>query len=207
MKTQVKIRGVKEMSARLMKVIEDSRRDEVILKSVGEKAVAYIQANTKARREEYRVEDVSKGWARSRAKLAGSNRTDETYLGSTSAVRSSRKSGKSDDSGYWHGRFSSSAKQTANNIFTGEWLSSLTATIKSASVELFFGGMHSRYKDENGKAIGLQKTNDQIHREMKAKGRDVLFLSEKLRDILETEIVRNVRRRIKLYQTATKRLK
>jgi hypothetical protein len=177
MATEFKIKGIPEMRDRFLKMIQDTAKDKETLNNLGKVAVPYIQGMSRAGKDAYKVNSVKPSTAKARVRLAEFNETDQAYTKNKALT------------------------------FTGEFIDSLTFSIQNDSVKLSFSGNHAPYKGKDGNVIGKKISNETLYQYLKQGGRDILFLSDKLKIILEKEVVRNVRRRIILFKSALNKLK
>lgn len=177
MGTKVSFRGIKELADKAVQVIKSTEKDPQTLKEVGETAVRYVQGSVRAGHEEYKMAPVKPSTAAKREAMKGMNPPDPAY------------------------------KKNKSMTFTGEFIESLTFEVRQGDVVMFFKGEHKPYKNQAGEETGKSVTNDQIHKWLKEGGRDVLFLSKKIKPMLEKVIERSIRRRIQVFKSLSRRLK
>ena len=180
---KVQIKGVVDLQEAFGKHLKESLRDEQLLGTLGQKSADFIRGATRARNKAH-FDGVSykdyleKDTIARRDRLSEFNATANTY-----------------------------SKARANLTFSGQLLDSLTPkTLPSKpGFELGFEGQHGGYVGVNG------KRNDSLPNETLAayvqETRPFLFMSEPLKTILNSEIVRNLRRQISAFKRVTRSLK
>lgn len=205
------IKGVDQLQKDFIKYLEATKKSPAILNEVGETAVDYIRGSTRARKGDYKVDDVGEGWASRRARLAMFNNVANTYIGSKTADIYNRIIGSNGSDRIEKGfvtvnhknQIKKNAGAKSNLTFTGELLDSLThkVTQTTGRVTLYFNGKHKRYKGVNGSFIGEEQTNSEIAAKLNADPRfHFLFVSKDLERILKETILRGMRRQLSNYR-------
>lgn len=198
--SKITIRGMGRLREDLLKVVNESVNNEDMLNEMGEQAVKYIRGKTQSGAGEYKQPDVSNSWAEQRAALASSNQTSPLYIGS---VKAEKKGKTGFIKGYYAGKFSKNAKSKSTMTFTGELMRSFVYACTRNQITLYFTGIHKAYKNSKGAVVSPAKPNSEIYRELKAKGRYVLFLDNSLKRIMKITAIRHIRRRISRYKRST----
>lgn len=205
------IKGMDKVQKDFTKFLEASKKNPIILNEVGEKTVEYVKGSTRARRGDYKVDDVKEGWARRRARLAAFNTTANTYVGSKTTEVLNREIGRDGSDRMVKGFMTVNHKNTikksagtkSNLTFTGEFLDSMKhkVAVTTGRVTIFFQGMHKRYRGVNGDLVGEETSNAEIAAKLNGDPRfHFLFVSKDLERILKETILRGMRRQLSNYR-------
>lgn len=212
---KAEIKGIDDIGPKFRKFLDEAAKNPKLLAEVGEKSRAFIVGSVRSRRTDYKVDNVSEGWADRRARLATANTVAPTYVGSLKIAGYNRVIAKNGTDvlipGYQitnqKGQIKKSSNQSSNLTFTGQLLDSLTYKVEGMRrrVTLFFEGMHKPYKGVNGQPVDEPKSNAEIAKELNADKRfHFLFASEKLKSVLQSTIKANMRRQLSNYRKLSK---
>jgi hypothetical protein len=177
---KVEIKGLDKVQKDFQDFLNQAKKSPTILNDVGEQTVRYIRGSVRARREDYKVENLKAKSQALRESLAKYNVTDPTM-----------------------------SPRRSNLTFTGELLDNMKfrTNAKAGTVTIFFNGIHKRLLGKNGKPFGELKTNAQIAAKLNADPKfRFLFLSDKLKTTLKNRIVAGLRRQLSNYRKAKKLL-
>lgn len=205
------IKGMDGVRKNFQKFLKESQSDPTILKDVGDTAVDFIKGSVRARREDYKVDNVGPGWAAYRSKLAAINDTAPTYVGHKTQDVLQRSIGtngtdqivKGSQTTNRKNAIKKSATARANLTFTGQLLDSMTYKILSSAkqVRIFFQGTHKPYKTLTGKGKPEAKSNASIAKKLNDNPKfHFLFVSKKLEVVLKNRIIAGIRRKLSNYR-------
>lgn len=205
------IKGLDKVQKDFQAFLDASKKNPVILNDVGETAVKYIRGSVRARRDDYKVDDVGEGWANRRARLATVNETANTYVGSKTTITIQRVVGnggsdtliKSTQTTNHKNQIKKNPNAKSNLTFSGQLLDSMSFKIDTAvkRVTIYFKGTHKPYTGITGGPVDEPKTNAAIASKLNADPRfHFLFISKKLELILKDKIIAGMRRQLSNYR-------
>jgi len=180
-KATVKITGLKEARDSALKFLNTTKKDSKILNTEGQFTADQIRNRTRGRQEEYKQNPITKGTSKRRESLIKSgNFLDE---------RQTRP-------------------KQSNLTLSGQLLGAITYKINSAFSEIivFLNPTRKAYRGARGFDLENSKDNVEIKKDLEAKGRRFLFLSERLRTNLENRLVKELKRRLDLYNKIKRKL-
>ncbi len=208
-KTQVKITGTKSAQASALKFLNDSKKDKTLLSEVAETYVDQIQKRTRSRLDEYKQPELKESTKLSR----------ELYEAAGNSLYAPAQATPS----------------KSNLTFTGQLLNSFRYKIDQASAVISLFLIDTRYrlipptqsqtaslaatkpKAKRGRYFALaehirnnpekQKTNNEIKDDLESIGFRFFFRSKKIDDIVNSIIVKNLRKQLQLYNKVRRRLK
>jgi hypothetical protein len=179
---KVKITGVKELGAAIIKATHLIETDSGLFKDMGEYTVKGIVGNARlgADPDRTNLKDISSAWDKRRKRLATVNDTDENYK------PSSRK---------------------ARLTFTGQLLKSFSFSIfpKSLSMSFFFKGNRAPYRGLRKPVLKGPATNAQLAASIEEQ-RPFVFLGKKMKSVLLSKVVKSLRRSLRDYKRLSRLL-
>lgn len=213
-KAFVKITGITQARDNALKFLDQTKKDAKILETEGQFAADQIRKRTRGRQDEYKQDDLANVTVEARKIYAGFYDTSPLAKPKTSNLTLT-------------GQLLSAIKHKTNSA-TAEIIIFLTenrrnrkipdSIIKEKYNEIIDkdrNATNSKRKDPKVKdkltALFLlknqkEKTNNEIKNDLEAKGRRFLFLSDRLKANLEERIVKELKRRLDLYNKIKRKL-
>lgn len=180
-KATVKITGIGQARDNALKFLNATKKDNEILNTEGKFTADQIRTRTRGRQEEYKQNPITKATAKRRESLIKSgNFLDE---------RQTRP-------------------KQSNLTLSGQLLGAITYKINSAFSEIiiFLNPDRRPYKGTRGFDLENLKDNNEIKKDLESRGRKFLFLSERLRINLENRLVKELKRRLSIYNKIKRKL-
>lgn len=181
-KTSVKITGVKEIGKAVNKSIKMISADTALFKDMGQYTVNNITAAAKQGKDPNgtALADIGDSWNKRRKSLAKVNETDEFYKPNSKRSRLT---------------------------FTGQLLKSFSYTFSSTGLTLsfFFKGNRKPYKGIRKPALEGPSTNAELAEKVEI-DRPFVFLSERMRTVLISKVIKSLRQRLRNYKKLSRLL-
>jgi hypothetical protein len=180
-KTVVKITGIAQARDNALKFLNQTKKDSKILNTEGQFAADQIRNRTRGRLEEYKQNPITKGTSKRRESLIKSgNFLDERLT----------------------------RPKQSNLTLSGQLLGAITYKINSAFSEIiiFLNPTRKAYRGARGFDLENSKDNVEIKKDLESRGRRFLFLSDRLRTNLENRLVKELKRRLDLYNKIKRKL-
>lgn len=199
---EVKIKGIKELEESLVTYLQKITDDADVKKAIGDQAVKYIKGSIQTGGDGYEQPNVGHAWADKRAELANTNTTSQFYPGSIKKVGPTVHKTFTNSKGKKAGLVSESESRLT---FTGQLLDSLSFESILNGIKFVFTGDHTPYRGKSGKPQGKTVPNAKIAEGLEST-RKIVSINGNIKKQLETIIVREVRRKISLYQKLSKKV-
>lgn len=181
-KTSVKITGVKEIGKAVTKTIKMIESDSALFKNMGSYTVTNIvgAARTGQSPDKKPLADIGKSWDERRKRLATVNQTHPSYKPGTKRSRLT---------------------------FTGQLLDSFSFTFnaKGLSLSFFFKGTRKPYKGIRKPNLEGPATNAELAEKVEI-DRPFVFLSERMRSVLISKVIKSLGQRLRNYKKLSKLL-
>lgn len=180
-KAVVKITGLGQAKDNALKFLNSTKKDSKILNTEGQFTADQIRNRTRGRQEEYKQNPITKGTSKRRESLIKSgNFLDERQT----------------------------KPKQSNLTLSGQLLGAITYKINSAFSEIiiFLNPDRRPYKGARGFELENLKDNNEIKKDLESRGRKFLFLSERLRINLENRLVKELKRRLSIYNKIKRKL-
>lgn len=181
-KTSVKITGVKEIGQAVNKTLKMIESDSALFKDMGSYTVNNIVGNARLGKspDGVALTDIGDSWNKRRKQLATVNETDEFY-----------KSGS----------------KRSRLTFTGQLLKSFSFSFnsKGLSLSFFFKGTRKPYKGIRKAALDGPATNAELAEKVEI-DRPFVFLSERMRSVLISKVIKSLGQRLRNYKKLSRLL-
>lgn len=180
-KATVKITGLGQARDNALKFLNTTKKDSKILETEGQFAADQIRSRTRGRLEEYKQDALTKGTIKRRDSLIRSgNFLDERLT----------------------------RPKQSNLTLSGQLLRSITYKVNNAFSEiiLFLNPTRKAYRGARGQNLENLKDNNEIRKDLESRGRRFFFISEKLHINLENRLVKDLRRKLAIYNKIKRKL-
>jgi len=180
-KATVKITGLSRARDNALKFLDNTKKDNQVLDEYGQLLADQIRNRTRGRLEEYKQSALTKGTVKRRESLIKSgNFLDERLT----------------------------RPKQSNLTLSGQLLRSITYKVNNAFSEiiLYLNPDRKAYRGARGQNLDNLKDNNEIRKDLESIGRRFFFISEKLRINLENRLVKELKRRLSIYNKIKRKL-
>ena len=203
-KTSVKISGVGEAKNNALKFINQQTKDKQFLNEIAKEAVTQIQKRTQAGLEDYKQKPLTESTIISREILAEANTPGNFFKKNRSNLT---MTGQLLESIIYAVQFTTSEITIKLNPFRRKNVLPQSIGALAGSKPKKKQGQYYALYETMKKEKNPNKTNPQIQKDLKDKGREFLFLSSKVNQLLESKIAQQLRRKLALYNKVFRKLK
>lgn len=180
-KATVKITGLGRARDNALKFLDNTKKDNQVLDEYGQLLADQIRNRTRGRLEDYKQDPLTKGTVKRRESLIKSgNFLDERLT----------------------------RPKQSNLTLSGQLLRSITHKINRSVSEivLFLNPIRKAYRGARGQNLENLKDNNEIRKDLESRGRRFFFMSEKLKIQLENRLVKDLRRKLAIYNKIKRKL-
>jgi len=213
-KAFVKITGITQARDNALKFLNQTKKDSKILETEGKFAADQIRDRTEGRQEQYKQKDLANVTIEARKIYAGFYDTSPLAIPKRSNLTLT---------GQLLGAIKHKVNSAASEIIIYLTDNRRNRKIPDSIIQEMYDGIidkdrnatNSKRKDPKvkDKLIALfllknqkEKTNNEIKNDLEAKGRRFLFISDRLKANLEERIVKELKRRLDLYNKIKRKL-
>lgn len=213
-KTTVRITGLAQARDNALKFLNTTKKDSKVLETEGKFTADQIRDRTEGRQEEYKQKDLANVTIEARKIYAGFYDTSPLAIPKRSNLSLT---------GQLLGAIKHKVNSTASEIIIYLSDNRRNRKIPDSIIQEMYDGIidkdrnatNSKRKNPKIKdkltAIFLlknqkDKTNNEIRKDLEAKGRKFMFLSERLKVTLENRLVKELKRRLSIYNKIKRKL-
>lgn len=213
-KATVRITGLEQAKNNALKFLNTTKKDSKILETEGQFAADQIRDRTEGRQEEYKQKDIANVTVEARKIYAGFYDTSPLAIPKRSNLTLT---------GQLLGAIKHKVNSAASEIIIYLSDNRRNRKIPDSIIQEMYDGIidkdrnatNSKRKNPKVKdkltAIFLlknqkDKTNNEIRKDLESRGRKFFFISERLRTNLENRLVKELRRRLAIYNKIKRKL-